>query len=504
MRDDFSPGSGFAWPNSLITIFFSLFFIAAALSLFGSLLPSELGGFSAQRVFLCVLVVSFSLAGVGLLSVRVSAVSRNVLPISLLLCILGLVVGHAIFSNNPFRWVEPGLYAGFLMSTVLLGLGMERMLSCKSIIGPTSIIVGVLTFLYGVMGLNYYWFSLSEPSVDISEFLPWGFVNIRYWSHLATWLLPLLPIALMSRLASHSKLWKFLVAFGGASWVWMLILSSARGTVVSLLLGIFFASLIFRRSLIPWLKQFGLFVLWGVILWMFLSVLIPAFFGIDVEGHELRSGGSGRLILWQESFAMSLQNFPFGLGPQAWLYHEPLIDGYRASKAFGHPHNMYLMWAAEYGWLFVLYMLSVFVWLGVRLLKRYDALGGGADSRSELVLCGFTVSVTSALCHAGVSSVFLAPASMLVGLFVLIIFCAILKQPESEAENQRFQFHPHYPARFAFFVVVGLMLSFFWFKEVIDYHQAMLEDFPVYFEQRSSAHFPRFWYHGYFPRADSF
>ena len=201
---------------------------------------------------------------------------------------------------------------------------------------------------------------------------------------------------------------------------------------------------------------------------------------------------------------MSLQNFPFGLGPQAWLYHEPLINGYRASKEFGHPHNMYLMWAAEYGWLFVLFLLGVFIWLGVRLLKHYDALGRASDPRSELVLCGFTVSVISALCHAGISSVFLAPASMLVGMFVLIIFCAILKQPESGAVNQRFQLHRHFRVRLAFFVVAGSMLSFFWLKEVIDYHQAMLKDFPVYFEQHSSSHFPRFWYHGYFPRADSF
>src|SRR5690606_10260322 len=73
-----------------------------------------------------------------------------------------------------------------------------------------------------------------------------------------------------------------------------------------------------------------------------------------VDGVQIRSikaDSSGRIPLFIEAWQMSLQNFPFGMGPQSWLMHETLTDVYANSKQFGHPHNMYLMWAAEYGWI---------------------------------------------------------------------------------------------------------------------------------------------------------
>lgn len=484
-------------------LFCSLFFVAVALSLFGSLLPNSVADFSVQRAFLCLLIVLFVTVGFGAYFSVPNISSRSLWSLSLLVCIVVLVLAQAFFSGNHFKWVEPGLYIGFLASVILFGGLLGRNLSVLSVLEPVSVILGLSIVLYGFLSLNYYWFSLSDPEVKISDYLPWGFVNIRYWSHVATWLLPLVPLILGNRLASRSKLWKVAVMLGGAIWVWMVVLSSARGTSVSLVAGTGLAVLLFGRASLPWLKQFGAVLLCGGILWMLLSVVIPALLGFSFEGRELKMGSSGRWILWQESFVMSLQNFPFGMGPQAWLYHEPLVDGYKTSKAFGHPHNMYLMWAAEYGWLVVFLMFGLFFSAVFRLVGARRRLKVMTVPHSELILCGFMVSTVSALVHASISSVFLAPASMLIGLFVLIIFYAMLQRPEDRSFKLSSPVLRVKPIPAALCLTGLLAVSLWWLGEVYHYHQAMVRDLPVYLEQPSNAYFPRFWYHGYFPRSDS-
>ena len=488
----------------LFGLFFCfLFVIAVALSLFGSLLPFPSGGFSIQRSFLCVLIVLLGVLGAWAFLTTPGFIEENLWPLTMVLSIGGLIFAHAFISNSHFRWIEPGLYVGFLGCIVLFGGLLGKSLSLKSLLEPMSVILGACVALYGAMSLNYYGFSLSDRDVKIADHLPWGFVNIRYWSQVATWLLPLLPLALINGLARRSRLWVLLVVLGGAIWIWMILLSSARGTVVSLLVGTVCAFVIFRHAVLPWLKLFGLLLLCGGIFWLVLSGLMPALLGVSFEGRELSIGSSGRWVLWQEAFAMSLQSFPFGQGPQAWLTHEPLTEAYRGSKAFGHPHNMYLMWAAEYGWLVVCLIFGMFAWMAHRLFKLRNLMGVNARSRDEVVLCGVTVSVASALCHASISAVFVAPASMLIGLFVLIVFYAMLQSPQSALNKGRSSMVRRYPAwTFCCLFIVSAM-SLWWLSGVYQYHQAMVRDLPVYLEQPANAYFPRFWYHGYFPRTDT-
>ena len=63
--------------------------------------------------------------------------------------------------------------------------------------------IDVSAFLYGIasvyvfVALLIYFASLFDVvNVPRTYFLPWGFENIRYWSHVATWLVPVMSVAL--------------------------------------------------------------------------------------------------------------------------------------------------------------------------------------------------------------------------------------------------------------------------------------------------------------------
>lgn len=197
---------------------------------------------------------------------------------------------------------------------------------------------------------------------------------------------------------------------------------------------------------------------------------------------------------------MSMQNFPFGMGPQAWLTHDTLTAAYVGAPKLGHPHNMYLMWAAEYGWL----SIAGLVVLGSVALRRLCFQVSAArvgNTHNSLLLMGFTASVTAALVHAGVSAVFIAPGSMLVGLLVLSVFWALI-MPDSVlsarvASSQK-------PRRLAFAgylsVIAFVLASSSWFREVLRYQQAMTDDIVYYEREVSQGVLPRFWLHGNFPR----
>jgi hypothetical protein len=50
---------------------------------------------------------------------------------------------------------------------------------------------------YGAATITVYLFAMSDRVTSLSDYILCGFVSIRYWSHTDTWLLPLLPLAVL-------------------------------------------------------------------------------------------------------------------------------------------------------------------------------------------------------------------------------------------------------------------------------------------------------------------
>jgi O-antigen ligase len=403
--------------------------------------------------------------------------------------------------QNPvgaFYLVEPVFYALYFLAFGIAGYVIRAEGRSREACQALVIVAGISCFFYAAMTITVYLFAITDNFSSLDQIIPWGFVNIRYWSHIASWVVPLLPLCLLVAPWKDNGRWRLGVAFTSAIWWWVLFLSSSRGSMVGLFAAFVLVWFCFGKAARPWAKLFVRFAIYGLIVWALLSVVIPSLVFDDIEVRGLKGDSSGRMPLWLEAWTMSLQNFPFGMGPQSWLTHDILTVAYRTSPKFGHPHNMYLMWAAEYGWISI---AGLVVLCGAALAKLWPRMSAArAGKRIDapyLVAC--TASVTAAMVHAGVSAVFMAPGSMLIGLCVFTVFWALLK-PEPVAPAILERSNRLGVGRFLF-VLLFILASAFWFREVLRYRQAMAEDLVYYQENLSLGYLPRFWVHGNFPRS---
>jgi len=472
-----------------------VFFVLLSV-LFSDLYYLKISEYAFQRYCLVVLIGLSSIFSLFFLPRREVV---SIWPVFLVSA--GFVVLGFAYYGHAFVLTEPVMFSLYFLGFVMVGSVFQVLGFRHQAVSFLSIMVGGLVSLYGISSLTVYIFILFDNVLDIHKYIPWGFVNIRYWSHIATWLLPILPLAILVGPLKNERLWQFFVALGAALWWWVVFLSTSRGTMVSVAFGVLLVVALMGRPAFPWLKVFVRYLAYGVVAWFILSVLIPSVFLDDVSLRQIKSDTSGRMPLFIEAWQMSLVNFPFGMGPQSWLTHEVITEAYRHSKKFGHPHNMYLMWAAEYGWLLIAAMLPLVGQAIVRFWKRRCEIQAMSTTEGRQIqavsLAAFAASVSAALVHAGASAVFMAPGSMLIGFLVLSIFWALISPsvdtPSSSSWGRRV---------LAISVAGGAGLLWgLWFGEVLDYYHAMEKDLEYYQENNLGGMLPRFWFHGNFPRA---
>ncbi|MDY6930076.1 MAG: O-antigen ligase family protein [Pseudomonadota bacterium] len=478
----------------------ALFFCAV---LFADFIPSLFGAYADQRLLLSLSLIVLIAFGLLRLHCRRMLLSALFELWPFLPLVFSFFLSPLQYPSGDFHLVEPVYYAFYFLAFGMTGYIIRIERSTRKAAQALVMAAGIGCFFYAAMTITVYLFAITDAFSRLDHIIPWGFVNIRYWSHVATWAVPLFPLCLLVLPWKDNRLWRLGVAFTAAIWWWILFLSSSRGSMIGLFVGLILVWLCFGRSALPWVKLFVRFAVYGLIAWFLLSVVIPSLVFDEIQVRGLKSDSSGRMPLWLEAWKMSLQNFPWGMGPQSWLTHDILTDAYRASPKFGHPHNMYLMWAAEYGWISV----AGLVVLCVAALK--DVWPRISAARSEqgvnaLYLAALTGSVTAAVVHGGVSAVFIAPGSMLIGLCVLSVFWAFIK-PEPTGPKavgiagKATRFRPG-----GYLVVlIFILASAFWFRDVLRYRQAMADDLTYYQDELSLGHLPRFWFHGNFPRHPS-
>jgi O-antigen ligase len=478
-------------------VLLSLFF---GLVLFADFIPSIFGSYADQRLVLSMSMVVLMASGLAWLSFKgvLTASLKHFWPFLLLL--LSLALAPLQHKSSPFYIVEPVFYALYFFAFGLLG-GILREANLVRESAQVAVLVAAVTcFFYAAMTITVYLFAITDDFSRLEHIIPWGFVNIRYWSHVATWLVPLFPLGLLLAPWRDNRLWQLGLVFTAAVWFWVIFMSSSRGSMVGLIVGFLLVCALFGRVAVPWIKLFVRFALYGLVVWLFLSVLIPSLVFDDLHVRGIKAGSSGRMPLWQEAWEMSLQNFPFGMGPQSWLTHNILTEAYRSSPKFGHPHNMYLMWAGEYGWISIAGLVVLGCFGLKRLLLRASAIRKSQDPEG-LWLVAFTGSVTAALVHAGASAVFIAPGSMMTGLVILTVFWALICPQRAKAAPV--DTRKGRPRAGYLLVAVFLAAGGFWFLDVLRYQQAMADDLDYYQSELSLGALPRFWFHGNFPRHPS-
>jgi len=481
--------------------------LAISLVLFSDLLAMPLGGYADQRFALVFAFGFLSLTFVISYAVRWPLDPGAALVAgfpTFLLCVAYVVLSFG-YMDHSYALVEPGMYGFFFLSTFAAGAMLNWTRSGLAYSRFLLLVIATACTLYGLASINVYMFSLLDGVTDLVDFIPWGFINIRYWSHIATWLLPLMPLAVLVGPFKDNRLWQILVLLGAGLWWWILLLTTGRGSALGIVFGGLLAVCLFGRLAFPWLRVFLKYLLAGIVIWLILSIAIPSFISEGIQVRTIKSDSAGRMPLFIEAWAMSLQNFPFGMGPQSWLTHDILTHEYANNKRFGHPHNMYLMWAAEYGWLLIAVLgLVVAQAIGYFWRKRQQVISTRSPEQA-LLLAGFTASVSAALFHAGVSAVFMAPGSMLVGTFILIAFWSLIIPVPRYAQGQGYSREvPSLGKRAAVAILLGVLVLavwLLWVKEVSVYYQDMKQDEEHYYEQGGGGILPRFWFHGNFPRA---
>lgn len=402
----------------------------------------------------------------------------------------------ALGSFDFYKLYELIQWSLFLVLSPIFGLWLKKF-------GLSRVLLSVLLFalpVYGLFNIPYYLIWLLFEGGEIAQLLPIGFANIRLWSHLATWLLPLAPIGgllLISR--RSSKAVKLIYLFGVGCW-WMLIfITTSRGSLVSIAFALFFLAVVFKSGFFRsdyfrcLARQFTV----GMFLWLFLCVLLPIL--ILPEGdaiqRELKLHSSGRIGLFHEALSMSLVNFPLGMGPLAWLTHEPLVTDSALVDAVGSPHNMILLVAAEFGWISVIGMGLAFGWLFTSL-ARLASFNRYSSGDKNLVI-GVVISVVAAVVHSQFSGIFMTGASLLVGFAVLSIAFSLIFEEKRLGVQYLDSGRRGYTAaiRLAVIVLSLSLLASSW-----SYYQLMLNDREQMAEQGNFERKPRVWFHGDYPK----
>lgn len=474
--------------------------------MFADFLPTYGGSYADQRFLLAVLIGFVFLAATFFVSSRGLPSKKAVLHLlPAIFFILAFPALSVSFFEQNYALVEPGLYSFYFAAIISAGLVLVMLRQVCRYLEILVYVAAAACFFYGAMSVNVYLFALADGQPDLADLIPWGFVNIRYWSHVATWLLPIVPLAVLFGPLRDYRLWRSLVAIGAGLWWWIILLSASRGSMVGVASGVLFVTLCFGRHSWPWLRQFTVYLFAGIAIWLVLSVLVPSVFFGESELGSVRATSSGRLPLFIEAWHMSLQHFPFGMGPQSWLTHDLLTQEYSGSSKFGHPHNMYLMWAAEYGWLLILLLVVLMFQFAFYFWKRRTVSLFEGEKSEVSMLCGVTASMIAGLVHAGVSAVFIAPGSMLVGMLVAIGFWALIA-PRALFHGEGIQTTSKSVGRLVFAVVLAtsvFVLWLLWLGQVYSYYLDMRTDEVYYQEELKEPTMPRFWFHGNFPREES-
>ena len=279
------------------------------------------------------------------------------------------------------------------LATAIRDIGPELTLTCV-VAGAASyslvlILVTVLAMLDGV-------------GVDNWRLIV-GFDNPRFFNHVQTVSMPLLAAAIAS--ASLRPLWRMLAAVALVlNWT-LLVLTLGRATLLSLALVSFLgAFLMEKRGRQIAFNMLLAAVAGGLFYWLIFGFL-PKVQGLStadsVNAYASPSNDHSRFYLWRIALEHIAEHPWLGIGPMHFA-HEPNLKG-------AHPHNMYLLVAAELG-LPALLLLLVAVFRAMH--SAYKVLQSNHVGDPPLAL-GAWLACVSLLIDAGFSGNLVMPVAQL-------------------------------------------------------------------------------------------
>lgn len=335
---------------------------------------------------------------------------------------------------------------------------------------------------FAILFLMRFSFSFIKTYVAVYPLIPRGdtfvgaysFVYIRMFNHLQTITLPLLGTAVFYA-QKRSKVLGVIIFLLLSGW-WMLVfISGARGTLLASLVGIGLVSLLFFRSIWPWLKiQLIGFTLGAV---GYLSVFGFSF--SESTGRAItRTSSSGRLDFWWEMMLGILQQPILGYGPMQ-----------SSIKGLGlHGHNYFLTMAYEWGLPAAILLTGI---LGYGLYFFFKKIKSEELGKKEQIFrIGLMATLISIWVHSLLAGIINAPMSQIWVALCLATAIGIYYQdiPMTEETGTKYNW------KFSLFAVISLCV-FLWsvYPTVFTFNQRQ-EKFIEYYGHTTL--WPRFWQQG--------
>ncbi|MFM2589003.1 O-antigen ligase family protein [Vibrio sp. TBV020] len=248
-----------------------------------------------------------------------------------------------------------------------------------------------------------YWTWLAH-GLPVNIHSMFGFVNARFINQIHVWLV--IPIAYLAliKLRRKQRSWpeRLLLVLCFT----VIVATDARGEAISVI-GAFVLLMVINHSN----RHFWWRLLWqstiaGITLKLLILSPMPSFIlGIPAEWHTIRTGSSGRVQIWLETWEMSTF---WGHGADAFVCD---------SEVFGRPHNFLLNILVHWG----VIPAIAFIGAGFSILYQLPKV----QKLSTLV---FGVSLLSGLAYSLVSGVLDSPLSQLLAVISFALYWAHIAQ----------------------------------------------------------------------------
>ncbi len=347
---------------------------------------------------------------------------------------LGLGVISSLYNANSWRALAYSLADVYLLAMIFVLTLLVA--ACRSLTGTRFdqfaisllALLGLSVGMQELIGVAVAWNAGYQFSYD---FALAHFAHPRFFNQLQTWTVPLL--AALPLLFPRSRLAIFIcVTVLGLHW-YIILMTGARGSALSLLFAFTFA-LIFipdsRRLIIKW-QSAGIML--GVIIYasMFLGpesgfkpVTTPTFARQSIAAsdsaaspfYDLSLGRpmlntSGRFTLWRDAWKPVPQHPLLGIGPMNYACKGP-------TGREGHPHNFAVQLLNEWGIPAVLLAIGLLLGVLVVLFKALRLDDGNVLSSKRQLQAVLSISVLSAALHTGLSGLLIMPASQMTAVLV--------------------------------------------------------------------------------------
>ncbi|NND45837.1 MAG: O-antigen ligase family protein [Xanthomonadales bacterium] len=260
------------------------------------------------------------------------------------------------------------------------------------------------------------------------------FLHPRMFNHLQTWTLPLLP--LLPLVFGNTRRWRLLcIALIAFQW-FIILVTGARGSTVSLVTAMVFMAFFIRRDRGAWLRPQALGAGVGILLFTAVYLLLNQ--SVDGSNKYIEESvgrpimhTSGRLDLWEHAIDSVREDPLLGSAP---MHYACEVRHYIAAS----PHNFPLQILGEWGLPAFALLALLFLWLArgwIGWLRSGPEPPGGKSRLRDVCL---SISCTAAIIHMGASGLMIAPASQVAGVLVVGWTLALAtggryRQPEPRA-----------------------------------------------------------------------